>query len=124
MQFDNVRLLVDDVSRSFRYYRDVFQFVPHDGDEDSQIFASLGVDDRVDIGLYRRDLQPGAARSQPSGDRSVIVLFVDNVDTVAEELTRRGAELATTPTNQPWGGRTVHIRDPDGNLIEILGPVI
>ena len=122
-RFDNVRLLVTDVARSFRYYRDVFGFEPHEGDEHGDLFASLGVDDHVDIGLYRRGLQPAADSGEPMGDRGVIVLVVDDVDASVAALVGRGADLASPPTNQDWGGRTAHIRDPDGNLIELLGPM-
>ena len=123
VRFDNVRLLVDDIGRSFRYYRDVFGFEPHEGDEHS-VFASLGVDGNIDIGIYRRDLQPSAGTAAPAGDRCVIVLTVDDVDASVDELVGRGAELASPPADQDWGGRTAHIRDPDGNLIELLGPTL
>jgi ADP-ribose pyrophosphatase YjhB (NUDIX family)/predicted enzyme related to lactoylglutathione lyase len=120
VHLDNVRLLVDDVARSFRYYRDVFGFVPHEGDVDEKVFASLAIDDNVDVGLFDRRHQPGAEPVTPRGDRSAIVLSVEDVDASTDVLRDRGADVVAEPTDRPWG-RSAHVRDPDGNLIELLG---
>lgn len=43
--------------------------------------------------------------------------LVENVDEVFEELQKRGAELMSHPTNQPWGIRDFGLRTPDGHRI-------
>jgi predicted enzyme related to lactoylglutathione lyase len=45
---------------------------------------------------------------------------VDDVDRTTEQLKSRGAQIVVEPMSHPeWGIRTLHLRDPDGNLIEV-----
>jgi lactoylglutathione lyase len=53
-------------------------------------------------------------------DKVALVFSVDDVDSTTEQLRSRGAQIVVEPTGHPeWGIRTVHLRDPDGNLIEV-----
>lgn len=64
-------------------------------------------------------LLPGRYSSRQVG-RSALVLEVDDVDAVAARLRRKGVRLLRPPTDRPeWQLRTLHLRDPDGYLIEI-----
>ncbi len=42
---------------------------------------------------------------------------VDDVDQLYAEFVSRGANCPLPPTDQTWGNREMHIRDPDGNVI-------
>lgn len=54
-------------------------------------------------------------------DKFSMIFEVDNVDKEAADLRKKGIELETEPQNRPeWGIRTAHLRDPDGNLIELF----
>ncbi len=44
---------------------------------------------------------------------------VDDVDACYERLLAGGAPIVKPPTTQPWGRRSVWIRDPDGNLVNL-----
>jgi lactoylglutathione lyase len=46
------------------------------------------------------------------------VIHYDDVDSEAERLRGLGAEILTGPIDRPWHERTLHIADPDGNVIE------
>jgi hypothetical protein len=49
---------------------------------------------------------------------------VEDLDATVKKLRERGAQFVTEPKDQPnWGIRTAHLRDPDGNLIEINSPM-
>ncbi|RFU37016.1 glyoxalase/bleomycin resistance/extradiol dioxygenase family protein [Actinomadura logoneensis] len=55
-------------------------------------------------------------------DRSMLVFEVDDVDAAAKALAGFGASVAAAPADRPeWGPnlRTAHLRDPDGNLLEL-----
>lgn len=68
-------------------------------------------------------LSPGR---YPAGNvgRSALIFEVKDVDAVAKRLRRRGVRLLAGPTNRPaWQLRTVHLRDPDGYLIEIYSGI-
>jgi uncharacterized glyoxalase superfamily protein PhnB len=44
------------------------------------------------------------------------------VDNAYAELVVSGAAAVTPPADRPWGQRTAYVRDPDGNLIELVEP--
>lgn len=44
-------------------------------------------------------------------------LWVDDVDPFHAEISQRGAICQLPPTDQTWGNRETHIRDPDGNVL-------
>lgn len=50
----------------------------------------------------------------------LIVADPSVVDRAAEDLRAAGFALELSPTDQQWGMRELHVRDPDGNLV-ILG---
>ena len=41
------------------------------------------------------------------------------VDACAEAFRKLGLKIVGEPTDQPWGYRTLFVRDPDGNVVEI-----
>jgi len=120
----HVRLLVSDFPACFRFYRDVFGFNVTYGDEDDR-YADFEAGDAL-LALFKRDLmatavgasdKPSQAESQ---DKVALVFNVANVDSARQELEKRGARFVTKPTDLPgWGIRAAHLRDPDGNLIEL-----
>jgi len=62
----------------------------------------------------------------PAGTAALQLAFKvssPEVDACADELVRRGVDLLSPPTNQPFGHRTVFFRDPDGNLLEFYADI-
>ncbi|MFJ4499604.1 VOC family protein [Streptomyces sp. NPDC088864] len=62
------------------------------------------------------------AQAPPAQDRSMFVCRVDDVDAALALCLGHGAELAVAACDRPeWGPglRTAHIRDPEGNLVEL-----
>jgi lactoylglutathione lyase len=45
--------------------------------------------------------------------------MVDDVDSEHERLLAVGVRVLAPPTDRPWGERTLHIADPDGNVVEL-----
>jgi len=41
------------------------------------------------------------------------------VDACAEAFRKAGIKIVGEPTDQPWDHRTLFVRDPDGNVVEI-----
>ncbi len=55
-------------------------------------------------------------------DTGMLVMRVDDPDEAARTLVRHGATRVAEPRERPeWGSnlRTAHLRDPEGNLIEL-----
>ncbi len=47
-----------------------------------------------------------------------IGFLIEDVDGEAERLKELGVEILSGPIDRPWHERTLHIGDPDGNIIE------
>jgi len=76
--------------------------------------ATLAISEERLVRLFN----DGAATA--AANRSAILEFeVDEVDAV---LARMGgkAEVVMPPTVMPWGNRSLLLRDPDGNLVNVF----
>jgi lactoylglutathione lyase len=127
MDLADVRLLVDRFDDCVRFYTEVLGLeltlrVPED------TYAEFRAGSAV-LSLYRRELMDQVVGVEhdadaPRIDRVALVFRVDDVSAVYEQLQGRGARFSTTPHDQDaWGLRVAHLRDPDGNLIEIYQPL-
>lgn len=66
----------------------------------------------------------GAGSAEPAANRTVIIEFrVADVDAEYRRLTALDCEVVQTPTTMPWGNRSLLLRDPDGNLLNLFTPV-
>ena len=67
-----------------------------------------------------------ADKQQPVGmrEKSMISFSVDNVDETFAALKAKGVTFINEPTDMSdWGMRTVYLRDPEENLIELFTPL-
>lgn len=62
-------------------------------------------------------------RAKPWGAGAVLMPQVKDVDALHARATEVGAEIVEAPTDQPWGARTVVLRDPDGYWLMFDQPV-
>jgi len=121
-QLTHARLLVEEYADCFRFYRDILGFEPTYGDAESG-YADFDTG-AVTLALFDADEMADAldetTRAGRGRDRACVVFRVDDVDETAADLRDEGVALVANPTDRPeWGGlRTVHVRDPDGTLLE------
>ncbi len=60
---------------------------------------------------------------EPRANRSVVLdLEVEDVDALYPRLPDAVDEIVSGPTTMPWGNRSVLVRDPDGNLVNLFTP--
>jgi predicted enzyme related to lactoylglutathione lyase len=126
MDFISIRIITDDVTRLVEFYQHVTGEQPIWATED---FAEIRTDHATLAIAGTRTIAPfapGSARS--SANHSVIIDFlVDDVDGVHSNLTGNltgiVADVVYEPTTMPWGNRSLLLRDPDGNLVNIFTPV-
>ncbi len=69
--------------------------------------------------------RPGAQISLMTHDETAPVVprvsvQVDDVDAAYASAVREGTELIHPLTDEPWGVRRFFVRDPDGNVINVL----
>jgi lactoylglutathione lyase len=128
MRFDYARLLVIDFPACFRFYRDVIGLVPHVGGEtDTYAEFETGA---TRIALFDRAAMSAAvgtaarpARAETQ-DAVCIVFGVDDLDAAERRLVAAGVPIVVGPTDRvAWEVRTLHVRDPDGRLVEINAPL-
>ena len=124
MRLDGFGLLVDDMAKMIRFYRDVLGFEirePEDASnvyliKDGTLFLLYGRKDFEDLTRHRYDYVKGL------NGHSEIALYVDTfeeVDAAFRNAVANGAKPVLEPETEPWGQRTCYIADPEGNLIEI-----
>jgi lactoylglutathione lyase len=124
-RLSHIRLLTDKFPEVFRFYRDALELRVRWGDEHG-VYADFDTGTGVDIALFSRqriaemvgtDGYPSDVRRQ---DPVMLIIAVDDVDFRTNRLLEHGATLANPPADQPDHGiRSAHLRDPDGNLIEL-----
>jgi catechol 2,3-dioxygenase-like lactoylglutathione lyase family enzyme len=121
MELAQIRLVVTDFGKVFRFYRDVLGLEPQVDDERGPYGKlSLPVGNAA-IALQSRahlvETLPGLVDGD--ADRAVIAIRVDDLDATVSALRARGARFVTEPTTA-WGRlKLVHLRDPEQNLIEL-----
>ena len=50
-------------------------------------------------------------------------LEVNDVDEVYSSLKSKGVKFVELPANRPWGSRSAGLKDPEGYVVEIVGPL-
>ena len=124
MRLDGFGLLVNDMGKMIRFYRDVLGFEIKEAEDTSNVYL---VKDGTLFLLYgRKDFENMTSRKyeyvKGLNGHSEIALYVDTfdeVDAAFRDVVSKGAAPVLEPTTEPWGQRTCYIADPEGNLIEI-----
>jgi catechol 2,3-dioxygenase-like lactoylglutathione lyase family enzyme len=128
MKLTHTRLLVDNYDECHRFYSEVMGLK-------ARFEGAVGVYEEFDTGgsllaIYRKDMMSevvGTSDKPVSAEQQDPVVFcfeVDDVDRAYEELGGRGAAFVNEPHDRnEWFQRVVHLRDPDGNLIELWHPL-
>ena len=124
MKLDGFGLLVNDMAKMIRFYRDVLGFEIKEAEDASNVYL---IKDGTLFLLYgRKDFETMTNRKyeyvKGLNGHFELVLYVDTyeeVDAAFADAVSKGAEPVLEPTTEPWGQRTCYIADPEGNLIEI-----
>ena len=129
MKFNNVRLLVQDYRKCFEFYTEKLGLEPLWDVEDC--YGAFKVADGIEgLAIFTSDFMApvvgNADKGQPVGmrEKSMVCFEVDNVDDAFNAYKAKGVEFVNEPVDMPgWGMRVVHLRDPEGNLIELYTPL-
>ena len=117
MKFSNVRLLVKDFAKCFKFYSEQLGLEPAWGDENSG-YAYFKVADGIEgFALFVSDWM---APSVGNADKELPVGYRETYRALKE----KGVIFVNEPTDMAdWGSRTVLLRDPEDNLIELFSPL-
>ena len=124
MRLDGFGLLVNDMGKMIRFYRDVLGFEIREAEDEGNVY--LVKDGTLFLMYGRKDFEEMTHRRyeyvKGLNGHSEIALYVDTFDEVDEafrQTVANGAVSVLPPETEPWGQRTCYIADPEGNLIEI-----
>ena len=114
-------VFVRDLARCTTFYRDTLKLPYSWSDADSSTFllqerilTLLSVSGAADLlGSNPHELKIDGA------PRVVLAAGVEDVNAAYATLKAEGVTFLRPPTDQPWGLRTAHFADPEGNLWEI-----
>ncbi|WP_299574893.1 VOC family protein [uncultured Williamsia sp.] len=122
MNLASIRIITADVDRLVGFYE---MLTGVTADRPAPVFAeivtaagTLAIGDQATVALF------GEGSAHPADNRSVIIEFmVADVDAEYDRLEGRLDAVVQVPTTMPWGNRSLLVRDPDGNLVNLFAPV-
>ncbi len=97
-----------------RFYRDVLGLPVVEENANFVMFDTKG----SRLAFHRLTKAPRLVRRTAE-----LHLEVGDVDEVYTALQRRGVKFDERPANKPWGTRMASLRDPEGYVVEIIGPL-
>jgi predicted enzyme related to lactoylglutathione lyase len=112
-----VRVFVRDWPRALRFYNETLG-IPLTLRNDELGWAQLATG-QAQLALERLD--PGHDEGL-TGRFLAVSLAVADVDATYETLFARGVDFLAPPEQMAWGGVLAHFRDPDGNVLTLVGP--
>lgn len=129
MELSNIRLLVKDFDKCFKFYSEQLGLKVTWGKIGGD-YASFDIgikSNEMGLSIFKSDLMASAIgnseKSLPFDNREkiAVILKVDSVDETYKELVNKGIEFINKPMDMAgWGDRVVHFRDPEGNLLELI----
>ncbi|MBW7453175.1 VOC family protein [Paenibacillus sepulcri] len=124
MKLSQVRLLVNDFHENVAFYKDVME-IPMGFSAEEMQFASFNTGEtKIEIFSRQNIVEVLDENHLPTGTESqskfLLAFAVDDVDEVCARLKEKGVELLNEPHDrQAWNARVAHLRDPEGNVIEL-----
>lgn len=119
---DYLVLTVADLDRTVAFYRDVLGMT----EIDFEGRKALGFGpSKINLHLAGHEFEPKAAAPTP-GSADVCLITLDPLDRVTAELAAHGVAVEEGPVARTGARgplRSVYLRDPDGNLVEISNEV-
>ncbi|MHB1841529.1 MAG: VOC family protein [Sulfobacillus sp.] len=115
-----ITLFVEDLARAKAFYQEVFDLPPSFETHPSAVFKFPNMMvNLLEVSAAPGLIAPAPVANAPQGSRFMLSVFVDDVDAVCAELTKRAIALINGPMNRPWGMRTACFSDPAGHIWEV-----
>jgi lactoylglutathione lyase len=118
-----VNLYTNDIEASLRFYRDLLGFeetfrAPKDGPLEHVELVLNGF--ALGLGTVEAAKRVHGIDSSPGRPAMVIVIWADDCDAAFGRLESAGAPVLQPPHDTGNKNRNALLRDPDGNLVEIV----
>jgi lactoylglutathione lyase len=121
-----VNLYTHNIEAGIRFYRDLLGFVetfrtPTEGVPE-HIELRLG-GFTVGLGTVEAARRVHGVEAEPGRPAMVLVIWTDDVNRAFEQLVAAGVPVLRPPHDAGNDNRTALLRDPDGNLVEIVSKI-
>jgi catechol 2,3-dioxygenase-like lactoylglutathione lyase family enzyme len=119
---DHLVLTVTDIASTVRFYESLGMRKEVFGD--GRVALRFG-DQKLNLHEAGAEFTPHAANPAP-GSADLCFLVADDLDQVAELLSKRGIPVELGPVARTGATSalvSLYVRDPDGNLVELSQPV-
>ena len=118
-----VNLYTHDIEAGIRFYRDLLGLTetfrtPKEGTPEHVEFRAGGF--AVGLGTVEAARRVHGIDAVPGAPSAAVVLWADDVDAAYAELERAGVETLQPPHDTGNDNRNALVRDPDGNLVELV----
>lgn len=122
MNFASVRIITDNVDGLAEFYEKVTGIA---AERPAPVFAEIVMPSgTLAIGHSQTAQLFGADSAVAASNRTVIIeLRVADIEAEYARLKPWVGQWVQEPTTMPWGNRSMLLRDPDGNLINLFEPV-
>ena len=121
-----VNLYTRDIEAGLHFYRDLLGFaetfrVPAEGPLEHVELQLNGF--KVGLGTVEAARRVHGVQAVPGSPAMVLVVWTDDVDRAYAELVAAGVPVLQPPHHTGNNNRNALLRDPDGNLVEIVTKV-
>ena len=110
-----ITLWTDDLDRMLAFYRDILRLPLHSFHEDEGFAAFELGDIRFNVGRHG-----GVSGMSKDPLRVMPHLGVDDIHEEYVRLGAAGVEFIRIPEQEHWGGWVATLKDPDGNVLQLL----
>ena len=113
-----ISLFVEDLAAAKVFYADMFGAKPvFEDDVSAALSFGETIINLLQVGNAAEIIEPATVGAR-GGSRFQLSVWVDDVDTIAAELKRRGV-MFNGPVDRHWGMRTINFADPSGHDWEV-----
>jgi lactoylglutathione lyase len=118
-----VNLYTRDIEAGIRFYGELLGLAetfrtPAEGTPEHVEFRAGGF--TIGLGTVEAAKRVHGIDAVPGAPSAVVVLWTDDVDRAHAGLERAGVESVQAPHDTGNGNRNALVRDPDGNLVELV----
>ncbi len=124
MKYAQIRLMTQRFDETFDFYNKGLG-LPVTWGKKGDVYACFRTENSVELAIFQAELMEShighvTEERDKIHDKIMLSFAVDDIDRCYQEFLTKGITCINEPCDMPeWGIRCLHLRDPEGNLIEV-----